>query len=153
MDKLTVFMGGTCGDSKWRDRLVPQLTEQVDAFNPVVADWNEEAQKREDAHKANDDINLYVITPATDSTYSFAEIAFSAVEQHDRTVVCFLDEDNGKTNEPHKAKAVKKLTKDLVARDVPVFSSLEELAEFLNGAAEAKCGPLPNKPAGGPNFS
>lgn len=138
MEKLTVFLGGTCGDSKWRDELLTHLSGQIDAFNPVVPKWNKEAQKIEDEHKKKDDIKLFVITPATDSTYSFAEIAFSAVEQHDRTVVCFLDEDNGMTNDKHKAKAVKKLKEDLIERKVPVFTSLQELADFLNSVAQEK---------------
>lgn len=40
-----VFLGGTTNDSDWRDKLVPKL--KIKSFNPVVKDWNDEAQKRE----------------------------------------------------------------------------------------------------------
>lgn len=144
-EKLSVFLGGTCGDSKWRDALAEKLQTNVDAFNPVVADWNEEAQKREDAHKANDDVNLFVITPATNSPYSLFEIALCVGEDKDRLVVAFLDEDNGRVHEPHMQKAVNKIKKDLTKRNVPCFDSLEALAEFLNGAANAKTGVTPGQ--------
>ena len=43
-----VFLGGTCNKSKWRDELIDLL--KIDYFNPVVDDWNEEAQKEEKKH-------------------------------------------------------------------------------------------------------
>jgi hypothetical protein len=42
---MKVFLGGMCNDSLWRERLIPTL--EIDYFNPVVEDWNEEAQERE----------------------------------------------------------------------------------------------------------
>lgn len=137
-EKLTVFLGGTCGDSKWRDELAQKLSGDVDAFNPVVKDWNEEAQKREDEHKANDDLNLFCITPATNSPYSLFEIALCVGDDKQRLVVTFLDEDNGRVYEPHMQKAVSKIKKTLIARGVPCFSSLEELSAFLNDCAKTK---------------
>ena len=35
--------------------------EKISAFNPVVENWDEEAQKNEDYHKENDDLTLYVL--------------------------------------------------------------------------------------------
>ena len=35
-----VFLGGTCNESTWRDRLIEML--EIDYFNPVVDDWTEE---------------------------------------------------------------------------------------------------------------
>ena len=37
---MKVFLGGTCNNSKWRDKLIPMLN--IDYFNPVVDDWTEE---------------------------------------------------------------------------------------------------------------
>jgi hypothetical protein len=39
----TVFLGGTCNNSKWRDILIPKL--KVSYFNPVVENWTPECQE------------------------------------------------------------------------------------------------------------
>lgn len=46
---ISVFLGETCNQSTWRDELLTMLDQdKVKAFNPVVDDWNEEAQINED---------------------------------------------------------------------------------------------------------
>lgn len=40
-----VFLGGTTNNTNWRDDLIKKL--KIEYFNPVVDDWNEEAQERE----------------------------------------------------------------------------------------------------------
>lgn len=40
-----VFLGGTTNNSDWRDTLIKKL--KIEYFNPVVKDWNEDAQKEE----------------------------------------------------------------------------------------------------------
>ena len=71
---ISVFLGGTCNQSTWRDELLTMLDQdKVKAFNPVVDDWNEEAQINEDWHKANDDFCLYVLTPEMTGIYSIFE--------------------------------------------------------------------------------
>ena len=32
-----VFLGGTCNESLWRDKLIKKL--EIDYFNPIVKDW------------------------------------------------------------------------------------------------------------------
>ena len=39
-----VFLGGTCGNSTWRQYVMPKLT--INYFDPVVKDWNDEAYKK-----------------------------------------------------------------------------------------------------------
>ena len=132
MEKLTVFLGGTCGTSTWRDKLIPKLSKNIKAFNPIVPDWTPECQAIEDKHKAKDDINLFVITPESGSTYSFSEIGMAAKGEPNRTVVCFLDNENGTQFEGQQAKASKKLAKDLTNLGLNVFYDLDSLAGFLN---------------------
>lgn len=49
-----VFLGGTCGNSTWRDELIPMLEDEcISFFNPVVENWDETAQKEEDRQKKN----------------------------------------------------------------------------------------------------
>jgi hypothetical protein len=40
-----VFLGGTCAESKWREKLIPML--DIGYFNPVAPDWTEECYQRE----------------------------------------------------------------------------------------------------------
>lgn len=134
--KMTVFMGGTCAGSTWRDELVEKLdAKKVDAFNPVVEDWTPECQAVEDEHKENDDVLLFVLTPESKSIYSWVEVALAASKQPERTVLCVLKERDGKTYEGHEEKAVLKSVKDIKKTGVVVVGSLEELAEHLNTRA------------------
>ncbi len=53
---ITVFLGGTCNKSTWRDELIAKLDEsKIKAFNPVVSTWTEGAQINELYHRKNDD--------------------------------------------------------------------------------------------------
>ena len=44
---MKIFLGGTCNESKWRNSLVKILDNDIEAFDPVVKDWNEESYQRE----------------------------------------------------------------------------------------------------------
>jgi len=73
-----IFLGGTCGDSTWREDLIKDL--QGDFFNPVVKDWTEECQAIEEYEKReNCNIHLYVITKEMRGVFSIAEAIESAM--------------------------------------------------------------------------
>ena len=134
--KLTVFLGGTCGSSTWRDKLIQMLSDKVDAFNPVVPNWTQECQEREDYHKVHDNINLFVITPETNAPYSLFEIGVEATKNPKRTIVCFLDNENGTVFEGQQAKAIKKMSSDLKNMGISVYDNLEDLSANINRVAE-----------------
>lgn len=137
MKKMTVFLGGTCAGSTWRDELMENLNPSlVDAFNPVVEDWTPECQVIEDEHKLNDDVILFVLTPESKSIYSWVEVSFAAIKDTARTVVCVLPQRNGQAYEGHELKAVTKALKDIRHEGVPVFGNLNELSEYLNERAK-----------------
>ncbi len=133
----TVFLGGTCANSLWRDQLTPKLSQGIDTFNPVVADWNEEAQKREDEARANSDYVLYGITPASESIYSAAEVVEDSNKRPERTLLVVINEDLGNSFSAHQVKAWAKIGKLAVANGVRVFASLDEVAGFLNAQVAA----------------
>lgn len=130
---ITVFLGGTCNSSTWRDELLTMLdSEKVDAFNPVVDDWDEQAQANEDWHKANDDFCLYVLTPEMTGIYSIFEVADDSNKRPEKTIFCVLPERDGKTFSVGIQKNFLKIKKDLIRNGARVCESLEEIATFLN---------------------
>ena len=135
---MKVFLGGTCGDSTWRSELTPKLDPSVETFNPVVPNWTKECQAIEDAHKKDDDIVLFVITPETKSPYSISEITRNAIVCPERTVVCVLPEANGAKFEIHEAKVWDKILNDISKDGAKVCENLEEVAVFLNDLSLSK---------------
>ena len=134
--QITVFLGGTCNESTWREELIPMLCNAVDAFNPVVDDWNETAQANEDWHKANDDFCLYVLTPEMSGLYSIFEIADSSNKYPKRTICCFLRSRNGKEFNDQYWRGIKKMKQDLMHNGATVCENLAEVANFLNQATQ-----------------
>ena len=94
--KNVVGLFGTCGNSSWReDQVIPALKEaNVDYFNPVVSDWNEEAMKNEAEHAATDKVIMLVITGETTGIASMAESGWIANLCHLRgqSLVIFLED-------------------------------------------------------------
>ncbi len=133
MEKIKVFLGGTCGSSTWRKELSEQLdTDKIETFNPVVPNWTPECQAEEDFHRENDDICLYVITPEGIGFYSFVEVTDDSNKRPNRTVLCILESANGKSFEGHIKKCALKTMKLVAKNGVAVFDNLEELAAYLN---------------------
>ena len=129
----TVFLGGTCNGSTWRDELIPMLdSSKISAFNPVVEHWDEKAQKEEDYHKANDDFTLYVLTPEMKGIYSVFEVAMDSCKRPGKVMFCVLPQRNGKEFEPFVQKNFLKIKKDLVLNGTLVFETLEDIANYLN---------------------
>lgn len=129
-----VFLGGTCNDSTWRDRLMPML--EMDYFNPVVDDWNDEAQAREEEEKANADFQLYVITPLMTGVFSIAEAVECSNKNPDACVFVVLAEDDSKSFTKGQMKSLIATAQLIENNGGSVFSSLEKVAEFLNSKVE-----------------
>lgn len=135
----TVFLGGTCNNSTWREELMPQLdTTMVDAFNPVVEDWNEQAQAIEDMHKESDDLCLYTLTPEMTGHYSIFELGLDLGRRPERTVFCFLAERREHTFNPQQIKGFVKMQKDVIANGGQAFDNLGDVATFLNTYQKTK---------------
>lgn len=83
-----VFLGGTCNNSTWRDRIMPFLN--VDYFNPVVVDWTPECIQNEINEKnCHCDIHLYVITQRMTGVYSIAEV-INSCHTKDKSVIFYV---------------------------------------------------------------
>lgn len=93
--KKRIFLGGTCNESTWRDKLMPLLDEtgRYTYFNPVVPDWTEECYQNELKERKRCDICLYTITPKMSGVYSIAEVVDDSNKRPEKTVLCILTED------------------------------------------------------------
>lgn len=86
-----VFLGGTCNNSLWRDQLIPKL--EIDYFNPVVPEWNDEAYEKELYEREHCDFCLYVLTAKMKGVYSIAEVVDDSNKRPKKTIFCFSDHD------------------------------------------------------------
>ena len=86
-----VFLGGTCNESTWRDKLIKML--EIDYFNPVVDDWTEECYQEELRQREICDYCLYVITPRMTGVYSIAEVVDDSNKRPEKTIFCLLEYD------------------------------------------------------------
>jgi hypothetical protein len=133
-----VFLGGTCGNNNWRDGLIERLTARGvpsgTLFNPVVADWNEEAQRKEDQAKKDATFNLFYLGDPNQpenrvSFYSLLEATMGLYDAPARTVVVFDTTGMPKPMEKSNTKACK----DLKVRfpHAPIFGTLAEAEDWL----------------------
>lgn len=139
MGKL-LFLGGTSANNKWRDGFTDALISRgVPAgaiFNPVVADWNEEAQANEEHAKANaSHLLFYIGSPMQEgnplSTYSMVEATMALYDKNDRTVVVF----DPAGIEGHFLKALHQTRKVLQSRfpGARIYDSADAAIDALAG--------------------
>jgi hypothetical protein len=137
MAKL-VFLGGTAAKNKWRDNFIANLVARGVAeeqlFNPVVADWNDEARRREEEAKANASHHVYYLAdPQQDgnpiSAYSLVEATVALYDRPKSTVVVF----DTAGMQGHALKAMKQTEAVLRARHpkANIFSNPNDAVVWL----------------------
>lgn len=109
----------------------------IDGLHRVVADWDEEARRRELREREAADFVLYVITPLMTGVYSIAEAVDDSNKRPRRTLLAVLPEDGGRTFEPHQTKSLAAVSKLITSNGALAFGSLPEVAEHLNAFARA----------------
>ena len=141
-----VFLGGTCNESTWRDRLIKML--EIDYFNPVVDDWTEECYQEELRQREICDYCLYVITPRMTGVYSIAEVVDDSNKRPEKTIFCLLEydlsdykmkiEDGKKVRryvemfDVSQLKSLDKVGVMVEKNGGKYFRELRDVAEFLN---------------------
>ena len=85
---MKIFLGGTCAESTWRERLIKLLDLYgYKYFNPVVEDWTPDCQEEERRQKETEcNVHLYVITKEMEGVFSIAEAVHSAHTHHVRCI-------------------------------------------------------------------
>lgn len=129
---VKVFLGGTCNDSSWRRKLIDMLEPTVSYYDPVVDDWNEEAQQKELEERRNCDYCLYIITPKMIGVYSIAEVIDDSNKRPNKTLFCYLPEDGSDIFSDSQLRSLYNVKKMVDRNGGNTFDSLEEIAEFLN---------------------
>lgn len=89
-DIMKVFLGGTCYNSTWREKLITLFNGEIDYFNSVVTDWTPACQAEEIKQRQACDYVLYVITSEMTGVYSIAEGIDDSNKRPDQTIFCFL---------------------------------------------------------------
>ena len=130
MNKKKVYLGGTCNGSQWREELKPLLN--IDYFDPVVGDWNEEAYQRELLERANADFVLYVITPKMTGAYSIAEAVDDSNKRPEKTVFCFLLADGEEVFTDTQLKSLRNVGRMIETNGGKAFANLADTAKHLN---------------------
>ena len=131
MGKHKVFLGGTCNESTWRDKIIPNL--RIDYFNPVVEDWTPECQAEEERQKNEVcDVHLYVITPRMTGVFSIAEVVESAMTRHDKCVFCVLDEDGDLTFTKGQKKSLDAVGRLVSKYGAEWLDNLDDVVGHLN---------------------
>lgn len=125
-----IFLGGTCNGSTWRDKLIPLL--KIDYFNPVVENWTPECQLEEIKQREQCDYCLYVITPKMTGVYAIAEVVDDSNKRPNKTLFCVLEKDNEEIFSLHQLKSLKSTMKMVSENGGVIFTSLEDVAEFVN---------------------
>lgn len=130
-----VFLGGTCNESTWRDKLIEML--EIDYFNPVVDDWTEECYQEELRQREICDYCLYVITPRMTGVYSIAEVVDDSNKRPEKTVFCVLPVDvsdvgNVKMFNPGQLRSLDRVGRMVEKNGGKYFRELRDVAEFLN---------------------
>lgn len=125
-----VFLGGTCNESTWRNRLIEKLN--IDYFNPVVDDWTPECQQEERRQREICDLVLYVITPLMSGVYSICEVTDDSNKRPEKTIFCLLKKDDGKEFTTSEYKSLCEVARTVKSNGAQVFFNLDDVAKYCN---------------------
>ena len=127
-----IFLGGTCNNSTWRNKLIPILEKyHIQYFNPIVDDWTEECVKIENEEKDICDCHLYVITPKMTCVYSIAEVIESVHLSNKLTIFCYIKIDDNICFTEGQLRSLDNVGKLVIKHNGIVCNSLTELQTIL----------------------
>lgn len=134
MKNDNVFLGGTWNNSQWRELLIKKL--KIPYFNPIVDDWNEDAQKEEENQRKNAKFVLFVITPLMTGVFSIAEVVDCSNKRPKSTLLCILKKDNKKEFDKSQLKSLDQVKKMVQDNGAEIFDNLSDVADFLNNQGQ-----------------
>ena len=128
--RMKVFLGGTCNESDWRNRIIPML--EVGFFNPVVDDWTPDCMAEELRQREECDVCLYVITPKMTGVYSVAEVIDDSNKRPARTVFVRLRDDGDEKFTDGQWKSLGAVAQMVERNGGTAFDSLKSAALHIN---------------------
>lgn len=130
-----VFLGGTCNESTWRNRMMIYLHEKgLEWFNPVVDDWTEDCMKREIEERQSCDFCLYTITPKMTGVYAIAEVVDDSNKRPERTVLVILRDDGKEHFNEGQWKSLSSVARMVKSNGGQVFDHLKSAAIWMSNA-------------------
>jgi len=129
-----VFLGGTCNESTWRNQMMVYLSDfGMEYFNPVVDDWDDNAQANELREREECDFCLYTITPKMTGTYSIAEVVDDSNKRPMKTVMVLLRDDDGSKFTEGQWKSLGSVANMVKRNGGQVFDNLRLAATAIAG--------------------
>ena len=127
---MKVFLGGTCNESTWRNRIITMLT--INYFNPVVEDWTPACMEEELRQRETCDLCLYVITPKMTGTYSIAEVVDDSNKKPSKTIFIRLRDDEQEKFDEGQWKSLGAVAQMVERNGAAVFTDLKSAAIYMN---------------------
>jgi len=129
-----VFLGGTCNESVWRNRMMIYLhSDGLDYFNPVVDDWDEDAQQNELKERAACDFCLYAITPKKTGDYAIAEVVDDSNKRPEKTVLVLLRSDGEARFSQPQWKSLGAVARMVKRNGGQAFDNLKSASLYMAG--------------------
>lgn len=129
---MKVFLGGTCNESTWRNRMKTMLFDaDLGWFDPVVEDWTPECQAEEIRQRKECDFCLYTITPKMTGVYSIAEVVDDSNKRPEKTVLVFLRDDKKEKFNEGQWKSLGAVAKMVERNGGQVFTNLKSAAVWM----------------------
>ena len=130
---MRVFLGGTCNESTWREKLIPDLQKYgIEYFNPVVENWTTTAQVNEIRERETCDFCLYVITPRILGYYAIAEAVEDSIKHPYKTIFAILYQDNCVCFTEAKWHSLQAVARLIKRNGGATFTDLKDVAPWLN---------------------
>jgi hypothetical protein len=129
-----VFLGGTCNESTWRNRMMIYLYDDgLQYFNPVVDDWTPDCMKEELEQRGLCDFCLYTITPKMTGVYSIAEVVDDSNKRPEKTVLVLLRDDGDLKFDAAQWKSLGAVANLVRENGGSVFSDLKSASLHMAG--------------------
>lgn len=132
---MKINLGGVCGTSHWRDDFLKKINrDDIEFYNPVVSEWKwtNETKEEKRARILSCDYLIYFLAPPMQGFSSVASVVDYSNKFPEKILFCYAIENEGESFTQHQSESMK-VVEDIVRENGgKVFSSLDEIADFVN---------------------
>ena len=127
---MKVFLGGTCNDSNWREKIIPFL--RCEYYNPAETNWNAYNQAEEFLEKGKCDYILVVTSPKENPVYCIADGVDLSNKAPEKLIWCMLKDDEGHYFDSQTLLSLLAVGVMIEQNGATVLKSLQEIVDYLN---------------------